>query len=142
MTTAFDRALETGALTSAAEDFAVRHGHPGSSEYLSARVRFHQQARARGDGRRRRPTHSPTSRPPSNHLNPDHLVREVLDAAVQHAMRIDGATMANAQLLDPRTQALRLASQQGFSGEFVSFFNVVSDTTTAAAARWKAARRY
>lgn len=39
--------------------------------------------------------------------------------------------MANAQLLEPRRQSLRLVAHHGFSTEFLTFFNMVDDTSTA-----------
>ena len=46
-------------------------------------------------------------------------------------MGIDEAMMATAQLLQPRSRALLLVAQQGFSAEFLDFFKIVRDATTA-----------
>jgi GAF domain-containing protein len=46
-------------------------------------------------------------------------------------MRIDGAAKATAQLVRPRSRALRLVAHQGFPAEFLDFFEIVNDTTTA-----------
>ena len=133
----FDRALATRALRSAAEEYALEHGRPGTSEYRLAWSRFHQQTRGSKPRRGVRRTANGVrpslpkggKRPPSSSLTRN--VRELLDVAIQKAIRVDGATAANAQLLEPRGRSLRLVAHHGFPAEFLAFFNVVNDTTTA-----------
>jgi hypothetical protein len=43
---AFDRSLELRELRRAAEDFAARHGEPGSAAYRAAWLKFRQQIRS------------------------------------------------------------------------------------------------
>jgi len=55
----------------------------------------------------------------------DHEVTAICDAAVDSAIRVDRATMANAQLLDPQTRSLRIVAQHGFNRNFLEFFALV-----------------
>lgn len=51
---AFDRSLELRELSRAAEDYAARHGEPGSAAYRAAWVKFRQQIRSIQDLQRLR----------------------------------------------------------------------------------------
>jgi GAF domain-containing protein len=55
----------------------------------------------------------------------------VLNAAIQRAMLSDGASMANAQLLDPQRAGLQIVAHSGFTTEFLEFFALVDDTASA-----------
>ncbi|WP_172381928.1 STAS domain-containing protein [Streptomyces sp. MNP-20] len=55
------------------------------------------------------------------------LVAEALSVA----LRITGAPMGNAQLLDPAVGALRIVAHHGFHQPFLSFFETVDDRETA-----------
>jgi len=55
----------------------------------------------------------------------------VMNAAIERAMLIDGASMANAQLLDPHAKGLRIVAHSGFTREFLEFFELVEDTASA-----------
>ena len=46
-------------------------------------------------------------------------------------MLIDGAAMANAQLVDPGGRALRIVAHTGFPTKFLQFFDTVDDTSCA-----------
>lgn len=121
MTTPFDRALETRELTAAADAYALRHGQPGSLAYRAAWMRFRHRINTIDDLRRWRS---------GRHLG-GRSVLQVLDPAVERAIRIDGAAMANAQLYDPQLPGLRLVAQRGCSAEFCEFFEIVDDIVTA-----------
>jgi GAF domain len=127
----FDRALETGELHSAAQEFALQHGEPGTLEYRSAWIRFRQRVRTRDELTTRRSSPTLVRRARSEDEKRDSLVREVLNAAIERAMRIDGAATATAQFVEPHSHALRLVAHQGFSAEFLDFFEIVEDATTA-----------
>lgn len=115
------RALEQRALMVAAKEYASRCGEPETTAYGAAWLRFHQRARATLD------LQNEHREPPAS--NPD--VIWVLNAAIQRAMLIDGASMANAQLLDPRQAGLRIVAHSGFTTEFLEFFALVDDTSSA-----------
>ncbi|MGY0020586.1 STAS domain-containing protein [Streptomyces sp. YJ-C3] len=51
--------------------------------------------------------------------------RLVLQEALAAALRVIGAPMGNAQLLDPASRTLRIAAQRGFHPPFLSFFHSV-----------------
>lgn len=61
--------------------------------------------------------------------NPD--VVAICNAAIDSAMRIDRADMANAQLFDPQTRSLRIIAQHGFNSNFLNFFEIVDDDESA-----------
>jgi hypothetical protein len=50
--TPFDRALELHVLREAGEEYASRHGEPGSAAYRAAWLRFRQRVETAGDLRR------------------------------------------------------------------------------------------
>lgn len=104
----------------AAEEYASRHGEPGTAAYRAAWLRFHRGA-ATGDLREERPG------PPAV----SSAVVRVLKAAIERAMLIDGAQKANAQLLDPNSGGLRIVAHSGFKARFLDFFAVVEDTESA-----------
>jgi RNA polymerase sigma-B factor len=58
-------------------------------------------------------------------------VIRVLNAAIHRAALIDGASMANAQLLDPKGAGLRIVAHTGFATSFLDYFDVVNDTESA-----------
>jgi GAF domain-containing protein len=123
MTTPFDRSLEMGRLTVAAEEYAEGHGEPGSSAYLAAWLRFRRQVRTaedlrdwQGGGRAA--------------VWPDRVA--ALKVAIARAVLIDGAPMANAQLVDPQTGGLRIVAHSGFPAAFLDFFALVDHTANAA----------
>jgi GAF domain-containing protein len=51
----------------------------------------------------------------------------MLMAFVDAAIQVTGASMANIQLFDPATSALRIEAQRGFSRPFLEFFDRVND---------------
>ncbi|MFJ2738450.1 GAF domain-containing protein [Streptomyces sp. NPDC087440] len=55
----------------------------------------------------------------------------LLRDALALTLRITGAPMGNAQLLDPETGLLHLTSQRGFHQPFLAFFATVEDRDTA-----------
>ncbi len=55
----------------------------------------------------------------------------ICKAAIDTAMRIDRADMANAQLLDPQTRSLRIIAEDGFKRNFLEFFEIVDDDESA-----------
>ena len=55
----------------------------------------------------------------------------VLNLAIERAMVIDGATMANAQVLDARRGGLWIAAHSGFPNEFLDFFQFVEHDSNA-----------
>jgi anti-anti-sigma factor len=125
MSSPFDRALETRVLMAAAREFASRHGEPGSPAYRAAWLRFRQQ-----------PTS--TEGPQARRGQPRALDRDwiaVLRVAIERAMLIDGASMANAQVVDPRTRGLRIVAHTGFPTEFLDFFELVEHTSNSACGR-------
>jgi GAF domain-containing protein len=105
----------------AAQEYASRYGEPGTAAYRAARLRFHPQAHATQDLQREQRERRAST--------PD--VIRVLNAAIERAMLIDGASMANAQLLDPQRPGLRIAAHSGFTTEFLEFFALVDDTASA-----------
>ncbi|WP_051854511.1 STAS domain-containing protein [Streptomyces sp. NRRL B-1347] len=64
---------------------------------------------------------------PHEHRRRCSLLSETLSVA----LRITGAPMGNAQLLDPAVGALRIIAQQGFHQPFLRFFETVDDRDTA-----------
>lgn len=119
MGTPFDHALESRDLLAAAEAYALGSAAPGTPAYRAAMLQFRQRVRKVEDLRKER-------------SGPGVLNREmVLNAAIERAMRIDGASMATAQLLDPHRQGLRLLAHRGFTSGFLEFFEDVDDTTSA-----------
>lgn len=64
-------------------------------------------------------------------LAPSRDVVAICNAAIDTAMRIDGADMANAQLLDPQTRSLRIIAHRGFKRDFLEFFEIVDDDESA-----------
>ena len=57
-------------------------------------------------------------------LLPSNLSSALSDV-VARAIEMSGADMGNLQILDPRTNRLRIAAQFGFSGQFLEFFDKV-----------------
>jgi len=55
----------------------------------------------------------------------------ICNAAIDSAMRIDRADLANAQLFDPQTRSLRIIAQLGFKSDFLEFFEIVDDDESA-----------
>jgi anti-anti-sigma factor len=55
----------------------------------------------------------------------------ICDVAIDAALRIDRADMANAQLVDPKDRSLRIIAQRGFERDFLEFFEVVDDEESA-----------
>ena len=55
----------------------------------------------------------------------------VLNLAIDRAMVIDGASMANAQVLDVRRGGLWIAAHSGFPTEFLDFFEFVEHDSNA-----------
>lgn len=55
----------------------------------------------------------------------------VLDRALETALSLLRADLGNIQITDPATGALRIAVQAGFSAEFLQYFAVVSDDSSA-----------
>src|SRR5215469_6057083 len=53
--------------------------------------------------------------------------RSMLMAFLDAAIEVTGASMANIQLFDPATSALRIEAQRGFSEPFLEFFDRVTD---------------
>jgi anti-anti-sigma factor len=119
----FDRSLETRSLIAAAREFASRHGEPGSPAYRAAWLRF-RQGPPSPDG--------PQARKPRA-LDRDWIA--VLRVAIERAMLIDGASMANAQVVDSRTQGLRIVAHTGFPTEFLDFFELVEHTSNSSCGR-------
>ena len=121
MTSPFDRALANREMTAAARAYALRHGHPGTAEYRAAWLRFRRRIRIADEvGAWQSPVEAV-----------ERDVLEVLNAAIGRATRIDGTSMATAQLYDPHLGGLRLVAQRGFSHEFLEFFQIVDDTASA-----------
>jgi GAF domain-containing protein len=56
----------------------------------------------------------------------------LLEHAIERAMLIDGASMANAQVVDVEGEGLRIAAHSGFSPEFLEFFELVDHTSNSA----------
>src|SRR5262245_18236868 len=55
----------------------------------------------------------------------------VLNLAIERAMAIDGASMANAQVVDARRGGLRIVAHSGFATEFLEFFEFVEHDSNA-----------
>ena len=55
----------------------------------------------------------------------------VLDAALETALSLLRADLGNIQITDPDSGVLRIAVQAGFSAEFLQYFAVVSDESSA-----------
>lgn len=121
MTCPFDRSLEAQELMLAAEEYALQRGPPDTLAYRAAWLEFRQRVRTIGDVRPGR--HEPSV------VNGDTV--SVLSAAIERAMVIDGAPMANAQFFNPRDRTLRIVAHSGFSTEFLRFFDVVDDASCA-----------
>jgi len=102
-------------------EYASRYGKPGSAAYHAAWLRFRKHVGTMN----RRPTVRPQPAVPSRD------VIRVLNAALQRAMLIDEASMANAQLLDPQTQRLRTVAHSGFTTEFLRLFDLINETAGA-----------
>jgi anti-anti-sigma factor len=64
-------------------------------------------------------------------VGPSRDVVAICNAAIDAAMRIDGASMANVQLFDPQTRSLRIIAQRGFKSDFLEFFEIVEDDESA-----------
>lgn len=60
--------------------------------------------------------------------------RAVMAQALAAALRVTGAPMGNAQLVDPVAGVLRIVVQQGFRRPFLSFFETVDDRDSACGA--------
>lgn len=117
----FDRALEELELSSAAEAYSLRHGEPGTPAYWAARRRFRQQVRTSDDLQ--------TWRAESAGMKVD--VVDVLNTAIERALMLDTAAMANAQLVDAQSGGLRITAHSGFRPAFLNFFDLVHDATSA-----------
>ena len=121
MSSSFDRSLETRELIAAAEEYALRRGPRQTPAYRAAWLEFRHRIRTIEDLRRWRHAHE--------QVNADAV--RILNAAIERAMLIDGAPMANAQLLDPDGQALRIVAHSGLNIRFLRFFEIVDDTSSA-----------
>lgn len=121
MGSAFDDALEYRALIAAAHTYALSHGRPGTPAYSAARRRFRLQVRT--------PEELRAWRQLPRFLSHD-CVR-VLNRAIERAMEIDGAPMANAQILDAEHETLRIVAQAGLSPQFIDFFERVDHDSQA-----------
>lgn len=117
----FDRSLETRELLAAAEEHALRRGEPGTAAYRAAWLEFRQRVRTIED---LRPSGQP--RTPANTK-----AAKVLNAAIERAIVIDGASMVTTQVVDPQDQTLRIAVHSGFSREFLNFFETVDGSESA-----------
>jgi GAF domain-containing protein len=124
MSSPFDRALESRRRITAAEDFALQHGEPGSREYRAAWLRARQQGDFADAGRRSAGTPSAVDD-----------ATAVLKVAVQRAMLVDGAEMGNAQVFDPETESLRIVAHSGLPAEFLDFFGHVDRGAKTSCAR-------
>jgi two-component system CheB/CheR fusion protein len=69
--------------------------------------------------------------------DPDSLMKEILDAAIA----ITAADMGNVQLINPRSDTLRIVASRRFNRPFLEFFAEVADDRTACGAAVKAAQR-
>jgi GAF domain-containing protein len=117
----FDRSLETRALIAAAEEYALRRGPRQTPAYRAAWLEFRHRIRTIEDLGRWRHARG--------EMNADAV--RILNAAIERAMLIDEARMANAQLLDPDGQALRIVAHSGFTTRFLEFFEIVDHTSSA-----------
>jgi GAF domain-containing protein len=61
----------------------------------------------------------------------------MLTAFVDAAMQVSGADMANIQLFDAASSALRIAAQRGFSQPFLDYFDCVHDGQAACGTAFK-----
>lgn len=125
MSTPFDRSLEARELMAAADEYASRQGEVGSPGYRAAWLEFRQRLSVTEGIRDQLSA-------PAVALNVD--VVGVLNAAIERAMLVDGASMATAQIFDPGVGALRLVAHHGFAPAFVEFFQLVDDRTTSCGA--------
>jgi GAF domain len=128
--TAFDRALQNLRLIADTDAYAAQHGEPGTDGYRAAWLEYRARMRDTGAGR------EPQPRPTAPDVDPD----GVLQAAVLRALQIDGAAMADAQLVDASVDGLRLVAHHGFKPAFVDRFEVVDDTATACGVALASAR--
>jgi GAF domain-containing protein len=55
----------------------------------------------------------------------------LLEHALEGAISLTGGDFGNVQLCDPATGTLRIAAESGFSSEFLQYFAVVDDTSSA-----------
>jgi hypothetical protein len=122
MSTPFDRSLEARELMVAADEYASRQGDVGSPGYRAAWLEFRQRPFVTEGVQDRLSA-------PAAAVNVDAV--GVLNAAIERAMLVDGASMATAQIFDPGVGALRLVAHHGFAPAFVDFFQVVDDRTTS-----------
>lgn len=67
--------------------------------------------------------------------------QKCLRAILQLAIATTGAEKGNIQLLDPASGTLKIAAQQGFGAEFLGFFAVVDDGTSACGAAMRSGGR-
>lgn len=65
---------------------------------------------------------------------PTSKVTSILEGTIEAALRLPGVDMANAQLLDPTSQSLRIVSQHGFTRKFLDFFDIVDGAESACGA--------
>lgn len=63
--------------------------------------------------------------------SPGFSLSRVLDTALETALSLLRADLGNIQITDPAAGALRIAVQAGFSTEFLQYFAVVSDDSSA-----------
>lgn len=122
MSTPFDRSLEARELMAAADEYASRKGEAGSPGYRAAWLEFRQRLSVT-DGNQSQAS------APTDAVSVDAIA--VLNAAIERAMLVDGASMATAQIFDPGVGALRLVASSGFAPEFLDFFHIVDDSTTS-----------
>ncbi|HEX2320867.1 MAG TPA: hypothetical protein VHJ18_17935 [Streptosporangiaceae bacterium] len=53
------------------------------------------------------------------------------DRALETALTLVRADRSNIQIVDPATGALRIAAHHGFSAEFLEYFAIVGEDTSA-----------
>jgi hypothetical protein len=63
--------------------------------------------------------------------SPGFSLSRVLDTALETALSLLRADLGNIQITDPAAGVLRIAVQAGFSAEFLQYFAVVSDDSSA-----------
>lgn len=64
----------------------------------------------------------------------------ICQSAIDVAMGIDRADMANAQLFDPQSGSLRIIAERGFRRDFLDFFEIVDDDESACGTALKSGR--
>jgi GAF domain-containing protein len=99
----------------------LQSGERGTEDYRAAWLRFRQRIRTVEDLRRWRLSRAA--------LDGDAI--ELLMEVIDHAILIDGAAMADAQLLDPGDGTLRIVAHSGFGTDFLEFFQTVDGDWSA-----------